>query len=119
MLAVAGTRIKAVNNKDRNFTGGALTKFIQAADEKLADYMKRLDQADTDEAQVTSNGRGAGRVDGKLAEKMAAIKSKRNLHKALLDELYKTGEDRPIPMPAPWCARRRWVSAITSRLPWM
>lgn len=32
-----GTRIKAVNNKHRNFTRGALTKFIRAADEKLAD----------------------------------------------------------------------------------
>lgn len=94
LLAVDGTRIKAVNNKDRNFTRGALTKFIQEADEKLADYMKRLDQADADEEQVTSNGGGAGRGDGKLAEKIAAIKGKRDRHKALLDELDKTGEDQ-------------------------
>ena len=45
LLAVDGTRIKAVNNKDRNFTRGALTKFIREADEKLADYLKRLDEA--------------------------------------------------------------------------
>ena len=32
LLAVDGTRIKAVNNKDRNFTRGALTKFINEAD---------------------------------------------------------------------------------------
>lgn len=93
LLAVDGTRIKAVNNKDRNFTRGALTKFISEADEKLADYMKRLDESDADEEKVTS-GNGSGRSDGKLSEKIAAIKGKRDRHKALLDELDKTGEDQ-------------------------
>jgi len=32
---VDGTRIKAVNNKDRNFTRASLTRFIKAADAKL------------------------------------------------------------------------------------
>ena len=32
MLAVDGTRIKAVNNKDRNFTKNLLEKFIKAVD---------------------------------------------------------------------------------------
>jgi hypothetical protein len=31
LLAVDGTRIKAVNNKDRNFTTGSLQKFIEPA----------------------------------------------------------------------------------------
>jgi len=31
LLAVDGTRIKAVNNKDRNFTRNSLEKFIKAA----------------------------------------------------------------------------------------
>jgi transposase len=41
LLAVDGTRIKAVNNKDRNFTKGSLQKFIAAADKKLDDYLNR------------------------------------------------------------------------------
>ena len=44
LVAVDGTRIKAVNNKTRNFTRASLAKFIQDADEKLAGYMKRLDE---------------------------------------------------------------------------
>jgi transposase len=32
LLAVDGTRIKAVNNKDRNFTRASLTEFIKLAD---------------------------------------------------------------------------------------
>src|SRR6059058_4635902 len=43
LLAVDGTRIKAVNNKDRNFTRAALREFIKLADTKLDDYLKRLD----------------------------------------------------------------------------
>src|SRR6266851_1992842 len=35
LLAVDGTRIKAVNNKGRNFTRAALSKFIRDADAKL------------------------------------------------------------------------------------
>jgi hypothetical protein len=45
-LALVGTRIKAVNNKDRNFTRGSLEKFIAAADERLDDYLRRLDAGD-------------------------------------------------------------------------
>ena len=42
LLAVAGTRIKAVNNKDRNLN--SLQDFIRATDERLDDY--RLDEGD-------------------------------------------------------------------------
>ena len=45
LLAVDGTRIKAVNNKDRNFTRNSLREFIRAADERLDDYLARLDEA--------------------------------------------------------------------------
>lgn len=90
LLAVDGTRIKAVNNKDRNFTRAALTKFIREADERLTEYMKRLDDGD---AQEKNTGSGGPRAQN-LAEKIAAIKGKRDRHKALLDELDRTGEDQ-------------------------
>lgn len=92
LLAVDGTRIKAVNNKDRNFTRGALTRFIREADEKLANYMKRLDEGDADEEPA--GGTGPDHGGGKLAEKIAAIQGKRDRHKALLNELDRTGEDQ-------------------------
>jgi hypothetical protein len=38
LLAVDGTRIKAVNNKDRNFTRASLQNFIELADAKFGDY---------------------------------------------------------------------------------
>ena len=93
LLAVDGTRIKAVNNKDRNFTRGALTKFIHEADKKLADYMKRLDEGDADEERA-EGGKGRGKSGAKLAEKIAAIQGKRDRHTALMAELDRTGADQ-------------------------
>ena len=90
LLAVDGTRIKAVNSKDRNFTRAALAKIIGDADERLSKYMGHLDKGDADEA---ADGGDVGR-DNKLAEKIAAIQGRRERHKALLDELDRTGEDQ-------------------------
>src|SRR6201998_3500345 len=50
LLAVDGTRIQAVNNKDRNFTRASLNQFIKAADAKLEDYLQRLDKSDATES---------------------------------------------------------------------
>src|SRR5258707_4575646 len=69
LLAVDGTRIKAVNNKDRNFTRASLTKFVRDADERLADYLRRLDEADVAETSAGSRMRH-------LAEKIAALRNK-------------------------------------------
>ena len=49
LLAVDGTRIKAPNNKDRNFTRTSLQEFIRAAGQRLDDYLRRLDESDVEE----------------------------------------------------------------------
>src|SRR5277367_3894820 len=88
LLAVDGTRIKAVNNKDRNFTRASLAKFIELADAKLKDYLQRLDQGDATEAKT-----GGARVKN-LAEKIAAVRERRTRCKEMLAELDRTGEDQ-------------------------
>src|SRR5271157_4879965 len=88
LLAVDGTRIKAVNNKDRNFTMGSLQKFIEAADKKLEDYLKRLDAGDVEE-----RASGGSRVKN-LAEKIDALKMKRGEYAAHLSALEKSGESQ-------------------------
>jgi transposase len=51
LLAVDGTRIKAVNNKDRNFTRASLTKFIELADAKLRLPVKARSDSKADTPQ--------------------------------------------------------------------
>src|SRR5918911_451347 len=88
LLAVDGTRIKAVNNKDRNFTRASLTEFIRLADAKLDDYLKRLDHADAAET-----GTSGSRVEN-LAEKIAAVRGRRERCQEMLAELDRTGESQ-------------------------
>ena len=88
LLAVDGTRIKAVNNKDRNFTRSSLEKFIKAVDERLDEYLKRLDEGDFAEAAT-----GGSRTKN-LAEKIEALSKKRGRYGALLAELERTGESQ-------------------------
>src|SRR5271156_1307522 len=88
LLAVDGTRIKAVNNKDRNFTRASLTEFIKLADAKLDDYLQRLDQSDAAEGTT-----GGSRVKN-LAEKIAAISKRRARCEDMLAHLEQTGEDQ-------------------------
>src|SRR4051812_26283701 len=88
LLAIDGTRIKAVNNKDRNFTRASLTEFIRLADAKLEDYLKRLDHADA--AETSTSG---SRVEN-LAEKIAAVSGRRDRCQEMLAELDRTGESQ-------------------------
>jgi transposase len=86
LLAVDGTRIKAVNNKDRNFTRSSLEQFIRRSDERLAEYLKRLDDGDVEEG-----GTGGGSRVKNLAEKIAAIRAKGDRLKSLLEGLDRSG----------------------------
>src|ERR1700742_4566157 len=88
LLAVDGTRIKAVNNKDRNFTRASLAEFVRLADAKLNDYLQRLDSSDA--AEATNPG---SRVKN-LAEKISAVRDRRTRCKEMLAELDRTGEDQ-------------------------
>jgi hypothetical protein len=115
LLAVDGTRIKAVNNKDRNFTRASLAKFIELADARLDDYLQRLDTSDAAEGTT-----GGSRV-ANLAEKIAAVRERRARCQAMLAELDRTGEDQVSltdpPTAARWRRTRglRWATTFRSR----
>jgi transposase len=89
LLAVDGTRIKAVNNKDRNFTRNSLAKFIRAADERLDDYLRRLDEGDVEEGETSGGARTSN-----LAKKIATLREKRGRYAAMLGELERSGESQ-------------------------
>lgn len=91
LLAVDGTRIKAVNNKDRNFTRAALAQFIRDSDERLADYLRQMDASDASDA---SEGRTGGSRVPNLAEKIDAVRAKRDRLVAVLENLDSSGENQ-------------------------
>lgn len=88
LVAVDGTRLKAVNSRDRNYTREKLAKFLRDAEERLADYLERLDRTDAEEGSVSSARAKA------LAEKIASLKQRQTRYTDLQAELERTGESQ-------------------------
>lgn len=93
LLAVDGTRIKAVSSKDRNFSRAQLAGLVRHADEKLAEYMKTLDNGDAGEEKATDDI-GSSATGSNVDEKISALRSMRRKFGSLLAELDRTGEEQ-------------------------
>lgn len=81
LLAIDGSKFRAVNARDQNFNAGKLKELIAHADARLAEYFKALDQADVREAAVGTVSQA------ELQQKIAALQEKRDWHVELLQEL--------------------------------
>ena len=88
LLAVDGTRLKAVNSTERNFTHAKLTKQIESIDQKLTDYLERLDHCDVQESEPN-----AARTE-RLKEKIATLRTQQIRCQAMLQELERSGESQ-------------------------
>ena len=89
LIAIDGTRIKAVNNRDRNFTKAKLARAMAESDERLARYLKQLDDADKDDAGAP----GSAAVE-RLQEKIAAIQERRERLEGHGEALAESGADQ-------------------------
>src|SRR2546427_6653475 len=69
IVAIDGSKFKAVNNRDKNFTDNKLKKRMEQLEESIGRYLAELDRADRQPALVTE-----GRVS-RLKEKVAAVKA--------------------------------------------
>lgn len=81
LLAVDGSKFRAVNSRDNNFSADKLKELITRADERLAEYFKSLDEADALEPS------GAPLDKAALQRKIAALQDKRDWHAELLAQL--------------------------------
>jgi transposase len=68
IVAIDGSKFKAVNNRDKNFTDTKLKKRMEQLEESIARYLAELDRADRQPTAVTE-----GRVC-RLKEKVAVVK---------------------------------------------
>ena len=70
-------------------TRNSLEKFIKAANERLADYLQRLDEGDA--AEKATSGAPVEKI---TAEKIDGLRKKRGQYDAMLKQLERTGEDQ-------------------------
>jgi transposase len=86
LVAIDGTRLKAVNSISRNHTRTELEQWLQRLDAKVKDYLEQLDRSDTQE--VTSDGDGGA----SFQEKLEKLKARREDVREMIATLEKTGE---------------------------
>ena len=83
LIAVDGTRIKAVNNSDRNFTRAKLQRDLKRIDERLDHDLQQMNEADASE-----DSHGSNSVEH-LHEKIESIRKRKATlkgHRKTLDE---------------------------------
>ncbi|MFQ5917934.1 MAG: transposase, partial [Candidatus Binatia bacterium] len=88
LMAIDGSKFKAVNSKKRNFTSKKLKRMIQGVDVKIEDYLKELDRQDQREAGVR-----APTVE-ELKEKIEQYQQRRVQYQQLKTDLEQSGQSQ-------------------------
>lgn len=91
LIAVDGTRIKAVNSRDRNFTEAKLRRELAANQERLERYLQQMDEMDASDAADESPSKGRVRD---LAQKIAVLRERRTRLETHRKELQDSGEEQ-------------------------
>ena len=86
LIAVDGTRIKAVNNRDRNFTQAKLQRHLQSIDERLDRYLDQMSEADAHDTD------GGTPVVANMREKIASLRERRKALEGHRRTLAESGE---------------------------
>ncbi len=94
VVAIDGSRFKAVNTRDKNYTKGAIQRRIEQVDTSIARYMAALDTADRQEGQVPE----AKRV--RLKDKLVRLKEQMQ-HLRDMDVAVQAAPDQQISLTDP------------------
>jgi len=83
LIAIDGSKFKAVNNRDRNFTQAKLKYRLKLIDESIAKYLKQIESADRQESSVAKVR--TERLERKIASLRKEVTRLNAVEKALLD----------------------------------
>jgi hypothetical protein len=81
-VAIDGSKFKAVNNRDKNFTRAKMERRLAQIEESVARYLSQLDTADLHEPSETLAAKTAH-----LKEKLAKLASEMQRLKAIEKEM--------------------------------
>ena len=62
MVAIDGSKFKAVNNRDKNFTDAKLKKRMEQLEQSIARYLAELERADRQPTAVSKLGSADSRT---------------------------------------------------------
>lgn len=89
LVAIDGSKFRAQNGKDRNFSERKLRALLEEIDAKVAAYLAELETQDQVEADVPPRPSAAA-----LQEKIAALKTRRRKYTQLSEQLAQSGESQ-------------------------
>jgi len=116
LVAIDGSKFKAVNNRDRNFTSAKLQRRMEEIESSINRYLTELDTADRQEPAV------AQARSERLQDKIATLKAQMKELQAIEVQLNAT-PDKQISLTDPDArsmkTRGTGSSATTSRQQWM
>lgn len=105
-VAIDGSKFKAVNSRDRNFTKAKVAKRLEQIEASIERYLSELETADR---QPSTPEVKIARLDGKIAKLKQEIERMRRSGRSSKDQ--KTRRFRsPIPTPAPCRERARQLA---------
>lgn len=88
LVAIDGSKFKAVNAKKRNFNAKKLQRKIRDIEKKIEEYLEALDGQDKEEEEASS-------MDTReVQEKIEEYKKRREKYKKLLQDLEEAGESQ-------------------------
>jgi transposase len=90
LIAIDGSKCKAVHAKERNFTQSKLQRLLPQIEAHIEVYLKELERGDTEEEQGTCGGARAEHLQAKIAE----LKERQLLYQAFQEQLLASGQEQ-------------------------
>src|SRR5262250_1894632 len=94
VIAIDGSKFKAVNNRDKNYTVAKVTGRMEQVNASIARYLRALDQADREESDI------AKAKSGRLKEKIAGLRRQMQALKAMQQTVH-DAPDQQVSMTDP------------------
>jgi transposase len=87
LVAIDGSKFRAVNSSDCNYSKDKLTRLQEQIDRKIEQYLEQAevnDAAEAEQEQVTI-------TDEQMREKLARLRERKGMYEALVKELHESG----------------------------
>src|SRR5690242_6805339 len=94
VVAIDGSKFKAVNNRDKNYTVAKVTGRMEQVNAGIARYLRALDRADREESNI------AEAKSGRLKEKIAGLRRQMQALKAMQQTVH-DAPDQQVSMTEP------------------
>jgi hypothetical protein len=88
LVAIDGSKFKAVNNRKRNFNQKRLERALTEIDRKIDSYLTELDEADREEPEVKTPSAA------ELKQKIEQLKERKQKYEGLKKQLAESGEQQ-------------------------